>query len=942
MPHLTRPCGFLSFSCFSGLPGWVLILVCALPLSGAERAFLGTGTTAWNGTANWSGGSLPAEGDVAVFSSHHAEATISLNGNQTVAGLRFTNRWNTVLRAGGTSNHSLRIGAEGIRLEPGAGPVVIGVDESNQRVPVIAAASQTWVNHSANRVTKMSGGGATEISGHTLTFDGSGEFEFLSAISGSGGRLVKKGTGRLLLPRGNSGVTGGFTLNAGTVVVGHNSALGSGPLLVTGGQLASQDDSRIMANAVTLAGDFGLTGLHHLTLAGAITLSGPGGVAVSGYKEILNPAAAAEREVPLVLTLAGRIADGGAGHGLTKDGPGTVVLSGSNTYAGPTTVNDGLLVINGDQSAAVGPLTVGNRGRLGGTGRVGGPVTVHGALVPGHGGPGSLALAGDLELAAGSILRLRVATHSTSHLSVAGSVHFEEGAFVAIDGRDYRGDSVSLPLVEAAAISGDWEAIGRRLELPPNYAAGLRRTGGLLFLDIERTGDFLGLAPEGERPVLDARFRAGDLGLSVRSRTGLRYRLEHSPDLATWSGMGEPIDGTDTRLRFAGPGSDLPESAAFYRTLVTDVPRVIKTDLFREGDYGIVSYRIPGIVVTASGSVLAYCEARVLSGADLGEIEIHLRRSTDGGRTFSAPVQIAHMGPRLPRNPVIPPSKEGGYYGEPDEQTVNNPMFIAAADGTVHFIYCVEYYRAFYTRSDDDGLTWADPLEITHVFDEFRVDCDWQYLATGPGHGIELANGRLLVPIRVSDFRSGASDPGFISTIFSDDGGHTWQRGEAAFRPASEAMLTERADGSVLLTARNPRSRKAQTTSPDGVTAWTPVHYPEELLEPGCMASLVTHPGTPDHPGPFLIFSNPHTTLRDNKYRKDVALKVSWDGGQTWPVHRVLEDGPSAYSDLAVLPDGTVLCLYESGHPEVVVAGRDWPYAVVRLAHIPLEWLFAD
>lgn len=382
----------------------------------------------------------------------------------------------------------------------------------------------------------------------------------------------------------------------------------------------------------------------------------------------------------------------------------------------------------------------------------------------------------------------------------------------------------------------------------------------------------------------------------------------------------------------------LAETAAAESKPEWYVPGVKKIDLFQQGDHDIVSYRIPGIVVTALGTVLAYCEARVHSGADLGEIEIHMRRSTDGGITFSEPVQIAHMGPRLPRNTVLPPSKEGGYYGEPNEQTVNNPMAIAAANGAVHFIYCVEYYRAFYMRSDDDGLTWSAPVEITHVFDEFRVDCDWQYLATGPGHGIELSNGRLVVPVRIDDFRPSAVR-GFISTIYSDDSGATWQGGEIALRPASEAMITERADGSVLLTARNPTKRKANTTSPDGATGWTPVQYPEELLEPGCMASLATHPGTVDFPEPFIIFSNPHTTERRNRDRRDVSLKVSRDGGQTWPIHRVIEHGPSAYSDLAVLPDGTILCFYESGHPEFVVEGRDWPYAVLRLAHIPPDWL---
>ena len=107
--------------------------------------------------------------------------------------------------------------------------------------------------------------------------------------------------------------------------------------------------------------------------------------------------------------------------------------------------------------------------------------------------------------------------------------------------------------------------------------------------------------------------------------------------------------------------------------------------------------------------MLAYCEARKFSDADRGEIEIHLRRSTDGGRTFSAAKQVAHLGPRLPRNPHMPKKQGTKDMGGPDEQTVNNPVAIAARDGTVHLLYCVEYMRAFHLRSEDDGLTWSTP-----------------------------------------------------------------------------------------------------------------------------------------------------------------------------------------------------------------------------------------
>lgn len=237
-----------------------------------------------------------------------------------------------------------------------------------------------------------------------------------------------------------------------------------------------------------------------------------------------------------------------------------------------------------------------------------------------------------------------------------------------------------------------------------------------------------------------------------------------------------------------------------------------KSVLFEEQTDGFVLYRIPGIVVTAKGTVLAYCEARKFSIADRGEIEVHLRRSSDGGRTFAPPVQVAHLGPRLPRNPVLPPGKEAKDMGGPDEQTVNNPVAIATRSGRVHLIYCVEYMRCFSIRSDDDGQTWSSPIEITSALNSFREHIDWQAIATGPGHGIELSNGRLIVPVWMSDYRLPRRTGKAAATIYSEDGGTTWHAGNLVIPTGGEANVVERSDGSVMLTARNgdPRNRRLQ------------------------------------------------------------------------------------------------------------------------------------
>ena len=199
-----------------------------------------------------------------------------------------------------------------------------------------------------------------------------------------------------------------------------------------------------------------------------------------------------------------------------------------------------------------------------------------------------------------------------------------------------------------------------------------------------------------------------------------------------------------------------------------------ETVLFEEDTGGFKLYRIPGMVVTSNGTVLAYCEARKFTEADRGEIEIHLRRSTDGGQTWSPAVQIAHLGERLPRNPHMPEKKKSKNMGGPDEQTVNNPVAIASRDGTVHLLYCVEYMRCFVIESRDDGLTWTEPVEITRAMEPFRTKIDWQVIATGPGHGVQLRSGRLVAPFWMTDYDGRLPLTKGVGILYSDDWGANW------------------------------------------------------------------------------------------------------------------------------------------------------------------------
>jgi sialidase-1 len=367
-----------------------------------------------------------------------------------------------------------------------------------------------------------------------------------------------------------------------------------------------------------------------------------------------------------------------------------------------------------------------------------------------------------------------------------------------------------------------------------------------------------------------------------------------------------------------------PVLAAFLLAASTGLaaaePLPEMTKVFPAGMNGVARYRIPGIVVSPKGTVLAYSEARKNGKSDWGEIEIHLRRSTDGGRTWEAAKQIAHLGPRLEGNPH---KKGAGDH----EQTVNNPVAIVDHEtGAIEFLYCVNYARCFSMRSTDDGLTWSVPVDITATFEPFRKHYDWKVIATGPGHGIQLKGGRLVVPIWLAYGKTGEHAPSAAATIYSDDHGKTWQAGDLAvpnegdFGNPNETMLAPLSDGRVMLVTRSVSkpNRKIVVTSPDGATGWSKPVFHDQLWEPICMASIAAFPSQPG----TLIFSNPHRLALDESGkeiparkapRENLSIKLSRDDGRTWPVSKVLDPGPSAYSDLAVLPDGTILCLYEGG-----------------------------
>lgn len=333
-------------------------------------------------------------------------------------------------------------------------------------------------------------------------------------------------------------------------------------------------------------------------------------------------------------------------------------------------------------------------------------------------------------------------------------------------------------------------------------------------------------------------------------------------------------------------------------------PTLSRSDVFVSGKDGYHTYRIPAIVVTKKGTVLAFCEGRKTSRSDHGDVDLLVKRSLDGGRTW-AKHQVIH--------------EEGGTA----KVTIGNPCpVVDQSDGTVFLTFCRDNRRVFVTKSTDDGVAWSKPREITKAV----KPSGWTWYATGPGHGIQLRSGRLLIPC---DHRTKATGRTMFSHVFySDDHGTTWKLGGLLAAKTDECMAVETANGSVYLNMRSyhDKNRRAFSRSRDGGLTWSNVKLDDSLVEPVCQASVVRFSDTNRHDKNRVLFANPASVKRER-----MTVRISYDECRTWSAGRLIHAGPSAYSDLCVLPDMTVCCLYE--------AGKDTAYETITVARFNLEWL---
>lgn len=324
--------------------------------------------------------------------------------------------------------------------------------------------------------------------------------------------------------------------------------------------------------------------------------------------------------------------------------------------------------------------------------------------------------------------------------------------------------------------------------------------------------------------------------------------------------------------------------------------------LFRPGDYNSQNWRIPAICCLPDGSLLAVSDKRKYNEGDLPQdIDIVSRISTDKGRTWSEPVTIA-AGTGL---------KQG--YGDAALVVCENGDVICVCAGANGYFASTEAdpIRSYVFRSTDGGRTWSEPTDITSQL--------WGSQATNSacqnykgsffasGNGLRLTRcahaGRIMFAAAMCRKGSTTSD-NFVA--YSDDNGHSWQVSNRAYSGGDEAKLMELVDGSILISTRQNGARGHNISTDGGVNWGTQGHW-NEMTTNACNGEMLRLYATDRGDSINMLLHS----IPNSMQRRDVSLFVSYDEGQSWQDPVLLVEGPSVYSSMTLLNDGTIGVLVE-------------------------------
>lgn len=344
--------------------------------------------------------------------------------------------------------------------------------------------------------------------------------------------------------------------------------------------------------------------------------------------------------------------------------------------------------------------------------------------------------------------------------------------------------------------------------------------------------------------------------------------------------------------------------------------------LFVSGENGYTAFRIPSLITLPGGRVIAFCEARVDDFHDWGEIHIVYKYSDDGGRHFSD-LQIAVKMPgQTLSNPCPVFDIQSGvlhmlFNGGDAER---GEHLILQGKGTK---------TAWHIQSVDNGQSWSSP----HNISKEAILPGWTWHSFGPCHGLQSHSGRLLFPLNhaVLMTNESKSGPYITNVLYSDDHGKSWQLSKDIAENCNECALAELADGQIYINMRSYAGEHCRSVaySHDDGTSWQDYRLDKALHDPICQGSVLYCDKLFGKQNVLLCSHIHHPEEREN-----LCIHMSLDKGNTWKHYLCIHKGASAYSDMSLLDENTLLCLYECGDAH--------PYEKICLARIDSDTPWDD